>query len=291
MTIQWPESLIKDIARRRCVLFLGAGVSMNSVSGDGNKRPPDWIGFLSSGLSRIPKPNGHIGKLLKSGDLLTACELIKTRLDEEWLALLDREFVTPRYNHAEIHEEILKLDSRIVLTQNFDKIYDTYAQNTTQNSIRVKSYSDPDVSDFLRGGQSVVLKAHGTIDVPAEMVFTRRDYSKARHDYPSFYAMLDALAVTHTFLFIGCGVSDPDVRILLEKVAFFHKGGRPHYICMPKAAGIPHEDIINSYRENLALKSLTYDPKGGHSALTKAIADLAVIVEEERRSMADTLAW
>lgn len=291
MTMSWPDSLVKDIARRRCVLFLGAGVSMNSVSDDGAKRPPDWYSFLSAGLARTSKPNSHISNLLRSGDLLTACELIRARLDEEWMGLLDAEFVTPRYGFADIHEAILKLDSRIVLTQNFDKIYDTYAQNMTQNSIRVKSYTDPDVADFLRGGQSVIMKAHGTIDVPAEMVFTRKDYSRARHDYPSFYAMLDALAVTHTFLFIGCGVNDPDVRILLEKVAFFHKGGRPHYICMPKSAGVPHDDVLRSYRENLALKSLTYDPKKGHIALTGAISELAANVEDERRRMADTLNW
>lgn len=291
MTMAWPESLIQDIARRRCVLFLGAGVSMNSLSEDGVTRPPDWSGFLNDGLSRLAPPTKHIKSLIASGDFLTACELIKKRLDEDWNSLLDSSFVKPKYRHAEIHEHILSLDSRIVLTQNFDKIYDTYAQTTTHNSIRVKSYTDPDVSDFIRGGMSVVVKAHGTIDVPAEMVFTRNEYSSARHEYRAFYPMIDALAVTHTFLFIGCGVNDPDVRLLLEKVAFFNKGSRPHYICMPRVSGAPHDEVLRSYRDNLALKSLVYDPKNGHAALTRALELLAQQVESERRSMASTLSW
>ncbi len=291
MTIDWPETLVKDIARRRCVIFLGAGVSMNSLSSDGRSRPPDWVGFLTAGLDRVNGPTRHIKSLMKSGDLLTACEIIKKRLDDQWSALLDSSFVQPRYRHAGIHESILKLDSRVVLTQNFDKIYDTYAQVTTHNNIRVKSYTDPDVADFLRGDSSVVIKAHGTIDVPAQMVFSRSEYSHARHVYPAFYAMLDALAVTHTFLFVGCGVSDPDVRLLLEKVSFFYKSNRPHYICMPRSGGSPHDDVIKSYRDNLALKSLAYDPRNGHAALNAAIADLAILVEAERTAMAETLGW
>lgn len=291
MSIDWPDSLVRDIARRRCVLFLGAGVSMNSLSEDGSSRPPDWLTFLNDGLAKVSSPTKHIRALISSGDYLTACELIKARLDDDWNGFLDAAFVRPRYRHAEIHEHILNLDSRIVLTQNFDKIYDTYAQTTTHNNIRVKSYTDPDVSDFVRGGMSVVMKAHGTIDVPAEMVFTRSEYSTARHEYRAFYSMLDALAVTHTFLFIGCGVNDPDVRLLLEKVAFFYKGSRPHFICMPRVAGAPHDEVIKSYRDNLSLKSLIYDPKNGHAALTGSIKSLAEQVELERREMAATLNW
>lgn len=291
MTIAWPDSLIDDIARRRCVLFLGAGVSMNSLSETGLRRPPSWVDFLNAGIARVEGPTKHIKALISAGDLLTACELIKAKLDDEWLTLVDDEFVKPRYGHASIHESILKLDSRIVLTQNFDKIYDTYAQTTTQNNIRVKSHTDPDVADFLRGGHSVVIKAHGTIDVPAEMVFTRKEYSSARHTYQAFYSMLDALAVTHTFLFIGCGVADPDVRILLEKVAFFYKGSRPHYLCVPKNSGGPHDDLLKSYRENLAVKALKYDPKSGHVALATAIEELASLVEAKRQQMAATVNW
>jgi hypothetical protein len=290
MSISWPHTLVDDIARRRCVLFLGAGVSMNAVSALG-KRPPGWVDFLQTGLARVDGATKHIRALIKTGDLLTACELIKTKLDDQWLRLLDDEFVNPRYTHAKIHESILKLDSRIVLTQNFDKIYDTYAQNTTQNQIRIKCHNDPDVADFLRGGHSVIVKAHGTIDVPAEMIFTRKEYAAARHTHQSFYSMLDALAVTHTFLFIGCGVADPDVRILLEKVAFFYKGSRPHYMCVPKSSHGPHDDLLASYRENLAIKALKYDPKNGHSLLAEAVEELAGLVEERRQMMAQTLTW
>lgn len=45
--ITWPEELISDIARRKSVLYLGSGVSANSISTDGtNRHPATWDSFL-----------------------------------------------------------------------------------------------------------------------------------------------------------------------------------------------------------------------------------------------------
>lgn len=47
--IDWPERLVEDIARRRCVLFLGSGVSANSVNKEG-ERPKTWTEVLKNGV-------------------------------------------------------------------------------------------------------------------------------------------------------------------------------------------------------------------------------------------------
>ena len=39
--INWPEDVVEDIARRRCVLYLGSGVSANSVNEKG-ETPATW---------------------------------------------------------------------------------------------------------------------------------------------------------------------------------------------------------------------------------------------------------
>ena len=48
--INWPNQLVEDLARRRAVLFLGAGVSRNSLSANRLKRPPEWSEFLRTAL-------------------------------------------------------------------------------------------------------------------------------------------------------------------------------------------------------------------------------------------------
>lgn len=36
--IDWPEALVEAIARRRCVLFLGSGISANSQNSSGKRQ-------------------------------------------------------------------------------------------------------------------------------------------------------------------------------------------------------------------------------------------------------------
>lgn len=50
--MKWPNSLVTCIARNKSVLFLGAGLSMNSMDREGN-HPKDWRGFLESGLNKL----------------------------------------------------------------------------------------------------------------------------------------------------------------------------------------------------------------------------------------------
>jgi hypothetical protein len=76
--IAWPEELVSDIARRRAIIYIGAGVSVNSVGNHG-VRPPTWSGLLDKALSQISNPKQHIQSLLKQNDFLTACEVLKGR--------------------------------------------------------------------------------------------------------------------------------------------------------------------------------------------------------------------
>ncbi len=117
--INWPKEVVADISRRRCVIFLGSGISMNSATQTGRK-PKTWLKFLESTLDNIT-PKAHIKKLLKENDYLTAREVIKRELGkEEFTRVVREEFLTPGYQPAEIHEKFFSLDSRIVATPNFD---------------------------------------------------------------------------------------------------------------------------------------------------------------------------
>ena len=40
---------------------------------------------------------------------------------------------------------------------------------------------------------------------------------------------MDALILTHTFIFLGCGIDDPDIELTLENANFLYKDCPPHY--------------------------------------------------------------
>lgn len=288
--ILWPESLVQDIARRRSILFLGSGVSKNSVSQrDPTLRPPTWEEFLQLAVTKCQPPTKHVKALLKQKDYLTACEVIKNKLGHQWNTFVHDQFVAPRYQAADIHRDIFKLDSRIVLTQNVDKIYDTFASSESNGTVYVKEYSKADVGIVVRGDRRCVLKAHGTVDTPAEMIFTREEYTKARYTHAAFYCLLDALALTHTVLFIGCGVSDPDVQLMLERHASMYPGSRPHFMVAPKSAF--HADVARSFKQTMNLEIMLYNHQNEHAELRDSLPELVAQVETQREELARTRDW
>lgn len=122
------------------------------------------------------------------------------------------------------------------------------------------------------------------------MIFTRDDYSKARNTHPGFYAILGALAITHTFLFLGCGLNDPDIRLLLEDYAFKHEFSRPHYFVLPVRQIPP--SIQTAIETSLNIKVLTYPtPGGSHSQLVTAIEELRDSVLAERTRLSASSNW
>ncbi len=289
--IQWPEELTADLARRKAVLVLGAGISMNAKTKEG-KSPKSWLQLLEEGAKKInPKPRKIVRRLLKERDFLTACEIVKAELGKEnYETFLTEEFLDPKFKPALVHDFLFKLDSRIVVTPNIDKIYEARANHLGQASIKVKHYYDDDVADAIRRSNRVILKVHGTIDTPAKMIFTRREYAAARAQHAEFYAILDALVITHTFVFIGCGVSDPDIRLVLENYAFRFRHARRHFITLPKDSMELEE--VRALEDSMNLKVLPYTVRrNSHQELVESIEDLQNLVDARRGTLAENMDW
>lgn len=287
--IAWPAPLIDDLARRKAVLFIGSGVSANSTGSDGSTRPPTWEEFLRNCASSCTGDTAYIVSLIEARDFLTACELLRDRLGAQWSDLLADAFSRPQFRPADIHKHIFSLDARIVVTPNFDKVYDVYAQHETHGSTVVKHYYDDDTPLVLRKNYRAVIKVHGSIDEPSRTVFTRSDYAKLRHRHEAFQRLIDALFLTHTFLFLGCGLNDPDLRLFLEQHAQRHPSAPAHYITSTEG-DVPIE-MDGSLRSNMNLEVIRYSSANGHSELTESLSELSLAVEARRGELADRLDW
>lgn len=288
--INWPLQLVDEIARRRAIIFLGSGVSKNSL-GIGDKRPPLWKEFLEIGQTRIVdrKVIKEVSKLIRESDLLNACEILQDALGAaNWEKLILEEFINPQYKPADIHSSIFKLDSRLVITQNFDKIYDTYALAASKGTVIVKSYDADDISNFIRIRQRLVIKAHGSIDSPKYMVFTKGDYARARYNYSAFHALLDGLMLTHTCIFLGCGTADPDIQVLLERNLQLHPTSNPHYIVMGSNFS---SGYLRAIKKTMNLEVLQYNSRDNHIELQKSLGILVEAVELRKSELAINRDW
>lgn len=288
--MDWPKPLIDALARRRAVIYLGAGASSGSTSTvDGTSRPPDWPTFLNRCLERTEGDTSAIRKLLDEGDLLTACGLLKESLRDEWHTLLSEAFVSPKYAPSETHAAVFQLDARLVATPNFDKIYDVYAQQESGQTVRISHYYDPDTPEIMRGDYRGVLKVHGTIDQPSTTIFTRRDYSRLRYQHAAFQSLIDALLLTHTFFFIGTSLRDPDLVLFLENHASAHPSAPVHYMTSPEGEIDASRD--ESIRNDMNVKLLRYAPAEGHRELAESLQALVELVQVARDDIASRQGW
>lgn len=283
--INWPNSLIKDLAEGRCVIFLGSGISSNSKDSLGN-RPPTWYGLLDKANDRVTdsRKKRDIKKCLKRYDYLMACELIKKAMTEDrFNEFLVEEFQAPGFLPADIHKHIFRLDAPIVITPNFDKIYDTYVSAEAKGTIPVYTYDRGDIIGSIRSGKRIVLKMHGTIDDPGTLIFSKKDYALARIKYAPFYKLIESLILTKTFLFLGAGLSDPDIQLLLENYCFQYRNSRKHFFVIHEKEYA--DDALSIYEETLNLSFLKYKwsiRTKSYKDFLDSVANLADLVEDER---------
>lgn len=291
--IEWPEELIDDIAKRKIVLYLGSGVSANSENDEG-KRPATWKAFLENILTKrgaaLSDVESTVRALLEKNDYLMACEVIVNTIGNRAFGeLAADEFRRPGYRPGELHKVIFALDSRIVITPNIDKIYDQYAISSSNGTVIIKDYKE-NIAKYLRSPDYIIIKAHGTVDDTEHIVFTHGQYGKIRNEYSSFYKILDALMLTHTFVFLGCGVSDPDIQLILENYNFSFPGCRPHY--MITSQDTLDSNIVKCLSNNRNLEFLHYDnPDGTHALLLENLKCLEDLVAERRHEIASTISW
>lgn len=258
--INWPKSLVTEIARRRCILFLGAGVAASAINPDG-KRPKEWKDFLKEAVNLIgnPQKKENINNLIDQNKLLLALQAISDEADcGDYHSLLNTNFNDATFEPSELHKVIFDLDSRLVITTNFDKIYEKHCLKASTEGFKVIPYSSNSLGDEIRSDTRLIIKAHGTIDDISHMVFTKAQYHAAKEKYASFYAILKALLLTNTCIFIGCGMDDPDVLLLLEEVRITANPQRPHYALLKY--GSHSNYLITDLSSAYNVKTLEYSP-------------------------------
>jgi len=285
----WPENLVRDIARRRCVIVAGSGVSSQAV-GDGGAKPPTWKTFLRNCNNNCPDgPHKNITTAIEECNLLAACEWLQKKFDDRWTEQLRNAFSAPRFAPAEVHKDIARLDSRIVFSLNFEDILDRAMQDVYSGTCVTKRYFDDGVSEFLRGTDRYLVKVHGSLDETDKIIFTQRQYAEARVKSAAFYNAFDSALMTHTFLFLGTGHQDPDINLVLENQNFTYNQQHPHYFL---AAQGMHSDQKESLRTNRNLQVIEYDAvDDDYSGFPPAIAELVTKVETARQELAEKQEW
>lgn len=286
MAIDWPPQVVDAISRRRSVIVIGSGVSANACT-DAGVRPPVWSAFLNTAYTKLGRRVPYIKDALTRYEYLAACDYLKSEYGADWPQLLRSSFAEPRYKSAEIHETIFNLDSRIVASLNFDKIYESYATTASDGTVVVKNYYDQDIRQVVAGGGRYIIKPHGDINTIPQVIFTHTDYAAARIKSAHFYEMMSALLHTHTFIMLGCGLSDPDIQVLFEDYrSKFDETA--HYMTYASKLDAREHDLIQRTR---GINVIPYSARNNHAELGESLKELVVKVNNKREALALDFNW
>ncbi|MFH1976989.1 MAG: SIR2 family protein [Pseudomonadota bacterium] len=280
--MDWPVALVTELAARRCIVFLGAGASANCPSADGTCTPPLWPAFLTQLKEAMPRgvDTTSIDDLIAKERFLDAAEVIVAKVAAADFARVVRQsFVVPRYSPSLVHEAVLEIDPKILVTTNYDDIYDNYCRTgMAHDGYNVCKYYDQHLVNDLRSPVRLVIKAHGCVSDPSRIVLTRSQYFRERQGHGAFYQVMDALFLTNTVFFVGYSLSDPDIQLILENSNIAARSSHSHYAFISDDL---HPDIEQAAAGAYNIRFIKH-PRGDHAEAEKYLKGLAQEVIQSR---------
>src|SRR6185436_9518088 len=121
-----------------------------------------------------------------------------------------------------------------------------------------------------------VLKAHGDIDEPDTIVLSTKSYRELIHANPAFNAIMSAILLNFSILFVGYSLNDPDFRLLIERQITDFKGTTPIRYALMDGVGAVEAQIL---QRNAGIQVIDY-PKGQHGEVLTFFQQLQQKVQQ-----------
>ena len=259
-------------------LFVGAGASAGSGL-------PTWKGMLAELIDLLDSQPGTSADLTADAKVLLAtpakwlilAQLLKSELGKAFDNYIIQRFADPASKPNKIHENIVDSKWQVLVTTNYDRLIEkAFAQKLgARGDIPVFTYQDaPRVASCFRRGEQFVLKAHGDArEAPDYIILTESDYRKLVHAQIGYQTILQAIFTTTSFLFLGCSLSDPDLRLLLSFLhSAFHGDTPRHYALIPSDQRLNAEDRVFSQDFNIHVVPI--DPGNKERDILKFLNEL-----------------
>ncbi len=228
-------ALVSYVRERRCVLFVGAGLS----------RPAGYPGWGDLMRHVVDGTHAQLGDaarkdelelLLAQSKFAEVADQCRTLLGRTFFGRMMRDQLARRVAPpAATHKAIVETPYACIVTTNFDTLLEDAFAEWSDFGIP-KAPTGMELSQhgtLLLDGAFFILKAHGTIDDDESMVFTSEDYRRITHANPAFQAVMSSLLLTHAILFVGYSLSDPNFRLLMDsQLTTFGSDAPPRYALM-----------------------------------------------------------
>lgn len=176
---------------------------------------------------------------------------------------------------TKVHELLLDLPLSAILTTNYDTLIEqTYAKQLRSNSypFTFTSKNLAQLSQLCTHKRFFIFKMHGDADDIDTVVLRKKDYQNVIHSSPLYQASMAHIFATRTALFIGYGLRDHDLDLILGAHASLYKEyGRRHYALFPDAGDVLRKSFSTHYN----IRIIPYSSKDGHKELQLMMRELS----------------
>lgn len=258
--IDAADRLARTALGQRLVVFLGAG--MGRAVG-----LPDWTELLETLASRFGFSERECAALRKL-DVLDQARLIGSRIEggDDALGHAVAEcFRGEQYSIA--HALLASLPVDEFVTMNYDKLIETAASDVGR-PMAVLPY------EAVQDAQRWILKLHGSVDHPDDIVLTREDYLRYSDRRAALAGIVQALLITRHMVFLGFSLQDDNFHRIVDEVRRAVRG--PERADLPQRFGSSVHLASDSLMTELWQRDLELIALGGDDAL--ATASSATIV-------------
>lgn len=205
-----PKQILEAVREHQCVLYAGAGFSLEARLPDG-ERLPTGAG-LGQRLAKELFDAGHRAKEPQEGEALNFADMAEdyeTAFGRQRLIALLLDIYAPHgLKPAEAHHRAIKFFPTIVTT-NYDSLFEqaSWMSGITPLVIRRdKQLAFAEMNDRLK-----IIKIHGDFDDPEQIIISGEDYR--RNPLPEgLREKLQSIFTEKTVLFVGCGLADSDLQ-------------------------------------------------------------------------------
>ena len=216
----WPDSLVREIVDKRCIIHIGSGVSCQSIDEAGNS-PPGWeslLNTLKDSMLVDVSDRALVDEFIAQKKYLDAAEVVRTKGNRaEYISKIRQIFVDSRFIPSKSHEILVNIAPRIFITTNYDTLLEgALIENSGRDSFTQYEHTRDGLLDSIRSPSAILIKMHGCAKHPNETILSRSDYFNLRKRHRAFFDLMASLYKLNTVLFIGCGIEDPDINIILE---------------------------------------------------------------------------
>lgn len=223
--------------------FVGAGVSKLSCA-------PSWRDLIDAFCDEMGIPKKEKTETYSSDELLKIPQVFYYSIHEDnvrYYQLIQKTLTKGISGPNEIHNMMMKLHPVSFVTTNYDDLISEAAINNFQ-SYKVVA-SDEEVSTIF--GDRFILKMHGDIQ-HGNVVLKEEDYLSYSENFKLIETMVKSIFATNTVVFIGYGINDYNIKLILNWAKALLKDSfrQPIFIYTDKEP-LPSEEL--TYHESRGL--------------------------------------